>query len=225
MGRSVRDRLLATPAIIMASFKTVDSPLTKTQILALKYIDGFISQYTIPPSLNEIAGAVGLASKSAARYVVRVLIHRGALELVSMPGIEKRQVKPMRITPGGRAILDEMDKLNSQEIPDNTVVIPEVSVRRSEMLYGEDGIVKNPNFCNGAARINGTEIPVWQVVKILDKCMATVRGGYDNVYEALHEYFPSLSQNDMSDAVDYAITHQEEIAEDTIKNDVSVSMV
>jgi len=225
VGRSVRDRLLATPAIIMAGFKTVDSPLTKTQILALKYIDGFITQYTIPPSLNEIAGAIGLASKSAARYVVRVLIHRGALELVSMPGLEKRQVKPMRITPGGRAILDEFAKLNDEEGDDNIVVIPEVSVRRSYLSYGEDVIIRNPDVCNGAARINGTEIPVWQIVKILDKCMATVRGGYDNVYAALQEYFPSLDQETLSEAVDYSLTHQEEIAEDTIKNDVSVSMV
>lgn len=225
MGRSVRDRLLTTPAIIMAHFKTVDSPLTQTQILALQYIDGFISQYTIPPSLNEIAGAVGLASKSAARYVVRVLIHRGALELVSMPGLEKRQVKPMRITPGGRAILDEFAKLNDEEGDDNIVVIPEVSVRRSYLSYGEDVIIRNPDVCNGAARINGTEIPVWQIVKILDKCMATVRGGYDNVYAALQEYFPSLDQETLSEAVDYSLTHQEEIAEDTIKNDVSVSMV
>lgn len=225
MGRSVRDRLLATPAIIMAGFKTVDSPLTKTQILALKYIDGFITQYTIPPSLNEIAGAIGLASKSAARYVVRVLIHRGAMEFVSMPGLEKRQVKPMRITPGGRAILDEFDRLNSQETPDNSVVMPEVSVRRSYISYGEDVIIRNPDICNGAARINGTEIPVWQIVKILVKCMATVRGGHDNVYAALQEYFPSLDQETLSEAVDYSLTHQEEIAEDTIKNDVSVSMV
>ena len=209
----------------MAHFKTVDSPLTQTQILALQYIDGFITQYTIPPSLNEIAGAVGLASKSAARYVLRVLIHRGALELVSMPGLEKRQVKPMRITPGGRAILDEFAKLNDEEGDDNTVVIPEVSVRRSYISYGEDVIIRNPDICNGAARINGTEIPIWQIVKILDKCMATVRGGYDNVYAALQEYFPSLDQDTLSEAVDYALTHQEEIAEDTIKNDVSVSMV
>jgi uncharacterized protein (DUF433 family) len=209
----------------MAGFKTVDSPLTKTQILALKYIDGFITQYTIPPSLNEIAGAIGLASKSAARYVVRVLIHRGAMEFVSMPGLEKRQVKPMRITPGGRAILDEFDRLNSRETPDNSVVMPEVSVRRSYISYGEDVIIRNPDICNGAARINGTEIPVWQIVKILDKCMATVRGGYDNVYAALQEYFPSLDQETLSEAVDYSLTHQEEIAEDTIKNDVSVSMV
>lgn len=224
MGRSVRDRLLTTPAIIMAHFKTVDSPLTQTQILALQYIDGFITQYTIPPSLNEIAGAVGLASKSAARYVLRVLIHRGALELVSMPGLEKRQVKPMRITPGGRAILDEFAKLNDEEGDDNIVVIPEVSVRQSEMFYGEDGIVKNPNFCNGAARINGTEIPVWLVYLKYEICRST-HDDYAGMMRGLAEYFPSLSQNDMSDAVDYALTHQEEIAEDTIKNDVSVSMV
>lgn len=225
MGRPVRDRHIKASGLIMAKFKTVDSPLTQTQILALQFIDGFITQYTIPPSFNEIAQAVGLSSKSAARYVVHVLIRRGAMEFVPMPGIEKRQVKPMRITAGGRAILDEFAKLNDEEGDDNIVVIPEVSVRRSYISYGEDVIIRNPDICNGAARINGTEIPVWQVVKILDKCMATVRGGYDNVYAALQEYFPSVDPDTLSEAVDYSLQHQEEIAEDTIKNDVSVSMV
>lgn len=224
MGRSVRDRLLTTPAIIMAHFKTVDSPLTQTQILALQYIDGFISQYTIPPSLNEIAGAVGLASKSAARYVVRVLIHRGALEFVSMPGLEKRQVKPMRITPGGRAILDEFAKLNDEEGDDNIVVMPEVSVRRSYISYGEDVIIRNPDICNGAARINGTEIPVWLVYLKYEICRST-HDNYAGMMRGLAEYFPSLDQHMLSEAIVYALAHQAEIAEDTIKNDVSVSMV
>lgn len=224
MGRSVRDRLLTTPAIIMAHFKTVDSPLTRTQILALQYIDGFITQYTIPPSLNEIAGAVGLASKSAARYVLRVLIHRGALELVSMPGLEKRQVKPMRITPGGRAILDEFAKLNDEEGDDNIVVIPEVSVRRSYISYGEDAIIRNPDICNGAARINGTEIPVWLVYLKYEICRST-HDDYAGMMSGLAEYFPSLDQDTLSEAIVYALAHQAEIAEDTIKNDVSVSMV
>lgn len=224
MGRSVRDRLLTTPAIIMAHFKTVDSPLTQTQILALQYIDGFITQYTIPPSLNEIAGAVGLASKSAARYVLRVLIHRGALELVSMPGLEKRQVKPMRITPGGRAILDEFAKLNDEEGDDNIVVIPEVSVRQSYISYGEDAIIRNPDICNGAARINGTEIPVWLVYLKYEICRST-HDDYAGMMSGLAEYFPSLDQNMLSEAIVYALAHQAEIAEDTIKNDVSVSMV
>lgn len=208
----------------MAHFKTVDSPLTQTQILALKYIDGFIAQYTIPPSLNEIAGAVGLASKSAARYVVRVLIHRGAMELVSMPGIEKRQVKPMRITPGGRAILDEFAKLNDEEGDDNIVVMPKVSVRRSYISYGEDVIIRNPDICNGAARINGTEIPVWLVYLKYEICRST-HDNYAGMVRGLAEYFPSLDRDTLSEAIDYALTHQEEIAEDTIKNDVSVSMV
>jgi len=65
-------------------------------------------------------------------------------------------------------------------------------------------IVKTPGTCGGEARIDGTRIPVWLVVKNNDF------GGVDAVLEA----YPHLTREQVEEALQYAKDNKKEIKRD-----------
>lgn len=195
--------------------KNKDSEISEKQIKALAFIDSFTKTYFDQPSFKEIAEAAGLQAKSAAGYLVAGLVRRGLLEKITIPGRAKRPVMSMRLTKLGLEAISVKD-------PNNNSVTDVAPVAAGH--FG-DSIIRATGINNGVATIAGTNVPVWLVVKRFDHCMHTTLGGYDNVYAALQEYFPSIPQEKLSDAIDYSIRHQLEIAEDTINNDLKVTMV
>jgi len=63
-------------------------------------------------------------------------------------------------------------------------------------------IVKTPDVCNGAARIDGTCMPVWFIAS------------YINGDEAILTNFPYLNQAQLDAAWEYYDTHKQEIVSD-----------
>lgn len=82
-----------------------------------------------------------------------------------------------------------------------------LSRRRSGtyLLPAVPRIVHSPGVCGGAARIDGTRIPVWTLEGFW-------RQGVDD--EWLLEQYPSLYQTDLDAARAYIAGHQEEIEAD-----------
>jgi len=70
-------------------------------------------------------------------------------------------------------------------------------------------IIKTPGVCGGAARIDGTRIPIWQLVEERDL-------GALN-YQLLNNY-RSLEARDLVEAWDYAVEHPDEIAAEILRN-------
>ena len=73
-------------------------------------------------------------------------------------------------------------------------------------------IVKTQGVCGGAARIDGTRIPVWQLVE------ARELGASDA--QLLLDY-PNLRAANLADAWDYATDHRDEIAAAIRANEVA----
>ncbi len=70
-------------------------------------------------------------------------------------------------------------------------------------------IVKTPGICGGAARINGTRIPVWQLVE--ERNLGASEAQLLNDYR-------SLKARDLTAAWDYADEHSAEIAAEIRRN-------
>jgi uncharacterized protein (DUF433 family) len=71
------------------------------------------------------------------------------------------------------------------------------------------GVVKTPGVCGGSARIDGTRIPVWQLVEERNLGASEAR--------LLNDY-RTLKARDLAAAWDYADEHPEEIDQDVSRN-------
>jgi uncharacterized protein (DUF433 family) len=70
-------------------------------------------------------------------------------------------------------------------------------------------ITKTPGVCGGAARIDGTRIPIWQLVE--ERNLGTSESHLLNDYR-------TLKARDLADAWDYADEHPDEIAAEIRRN-------
>lgn len=70
-------------------------------------------------------------------------------------------------------------------------------------------IVKTPGVCGGTARIDGTRIPVWQLVEERDQGASEAR---------LLNSYRTLTARDLVAAWDYAEAHPDEIASEIRRN-------
>ena len=86
---------------------------------------------------------------------------------------------------------------------------PGSSEGRSRRRAHLDLIVKTPGICGGAARINGTRIPVWQLVE--ERNLGASEAQLLNDYR-------SLKARDLTAAWDYADEHSAEIAAEIRRN-------
>jgi uncharacterized protein (DUF433 family) len=73
-------------------------------------------------------------------------------------------------------------------------------------------IVKTPGVCGGSARVDGTRIPVWQLVE------AREAGASES--QLLLDY-PGLTAPDLAAAWAHAAAHREEIAAEIRRNEVA----
>ena len=87
-----------------------------------------------------------------------------------------------------------------------------MSIRISSEGRDSATIVKTPGVCGGAARIEGTRIPVWQLVEARE-------AGADEAQILLD--YPGLSAPDLVEAWAYAADHAEEIAAEIRRNEVA----
>jgi len=70
-------------------------------------------------------------------------------------------------------------------------------------------IIKTPGVCGGAARVDGTRIPVWQLVEERDQGASEAR---------LLNSYRTLTARDLVAAWDYAEAHPEEILSEIRRN-------
>ena len=82
-------------------------------------------------------------------------------------------------------------------------------VARNEV---QSRIVKTPGVCGGDARVSGTRIPVW--------CLLSSRDAGCNDAVFLENY-PSLSQDDLNAAWEYAKGHESELRQQIADNELS----
>lgn len=75
-------------------------PPTKRQLECLRAIDAYINQHGFPPSLREMARALGKRSSNGTWLLVSYLERGGFLTVIT------NQARSIRITPAGRAQLD-----------------------------------------------------------------------------------------------------------------------
>jgi uncharacterized protein (DUF433 family) len=74
------------------------------------------------------------------------------------------------------------------------------------------GIERTPGICGGSARIAGTRIPVWAIVQY-------TRLGVSQA-ELLQAY-PTISADDLANALAYYRTHPDEIANEILENEAA----
>jgi type III restriction enzyme len=71
-------------------------------------------------------------------------------------------------------------------------------------------IVKTPGVCGGRARVAGTRIPVWVIIQWIGTGLSI---------DSVHGILPSLSIDDIEDAMYYAKHNIEEITRDINENE------
>ena len=76
------------------------------------------------------------------------------------------------------------------------------------------GVVKTPGVCGGSARIDGTRIPIWQLVE--ERQLGASEAQLLNDYR-------TLKARDLVAAWDYAEEHPEEIDQDIRRNAMGVT--
>ena len=75
-------------------------------------------------------------------------------------------------------------------------------------------IVKDPGICGGRARINGTRIPVWGIIK-------AVKAGLG--IQSISKEYPGISADGLLDCTFYYLNNTEEIDRDIEENEVVVA--
>lgn len=74
------------------------------------------------------------------------------------------------------------------------------------------GIERTPGICGGSARIADTRIPVWAIVQYTQLGV--------NQAELLEAY-PTISTDDLANALAYYRTHPDEIAREIVENEAA----
>ena len=75
--------------------------MTPQQLAVLRLIDGHIERTRVPPSYQEIADALGVASKSGVHRLVGALVDRGYLKKEGRNSV----MRVLAVTGSGRAAL------------------------------------------------------------------------------------------------------------------------
>lgn len=75
-----------------------------------------------------------------------------------------------------------------------------------------DRIVRTPGICGGSARVRGTRLPVWGIMK------AKREGCSD---DTIIEMYPALSLCDIAAAMEYADNHSQEIDGEIVENEMA----